>query len=99
MWLYLIVGALAVVGLAGGAVMGGVFTIVLLPIAAIVLVGGLVYTAMGRAGERQQSGGPAGAGARGGGATQPPLPHSAPSQPGHVRTSPEALADARRVQQ
>jgi hypothetical protein len=94
MWLYLIVGALVVVGLAGGAVMGGVFTIVLFPIAAIVLIGGLVYTAMGRAGERQQGGGSAGAGS-----TQPPLPHTAASEPGHVRTSPEALADARRVQQ
>jgi hypothetical protein len=89
MWLYMIVGVLVLVGLAGGAVMGGVFTLVLISIAVIVLLGGLVYTAMGRAGERRQ----------GGGGTQPPLPHSAPSEPGHVRTSPEALADARRVQQ
>jgi hypothetical protein len=89
MWLYMIVAALVVLGLAGGALMGGVFTIVLIPIALILLVGGLIYMAMGRAGERRQ----------GGGGAPAPLPHSAASQPGHVRTSPEGLTDARRLQQ
>ncbi len=35
----------------------------------------------------------------GGGMDDPPLPHSEPDKPGHVRTSPEALADAPRAQQ
>ncbi len=92
MWLYMILGVLVVVGLLGGIVAGGVFTLVLIPLAVIVLVGSLIYMAMGRAAEGRQ-----GAGA--GRGSQPPLPHSAPSEPGHVPNSPEALADARRVQQ
>jgi hypothetical protein len=89
MWLYIIVGALVLVGLLGGIVAGGVFTLVLIPIAVVVFLGGLIYTAMGRSSEGRQ----------GGGGSPPPLPHSAQSEPGHIRSSPEALADARRAQQ
>jgi cell division protein FtsN len=91
MWLYMIVGVLVLVGLLGGIVAGGVFTLVLIPVAVIVFIGGLVYMAMGRAAEERQGGG--------GSHSQPPLPHNAPSEPSHVPSSPEALADARRVQQ
>jgi hypothetical protein len=90
MWLYIIVLALAVLALAGGALLGGVFTIVLIPIAVIVFVGAAVYRSMGAAAERRE-GGPE--------PENPPYPHSVPDQPGHVRTDPETLADARRVQQ
>ncbi len=90
MWLYLIFGALVVLGLAGGAVMGGVFTIVLIPLAVIILLGSLVYMAMGRAAEARE---------QGGSSESRPLPHTMPGEPSHAPTSPEALADARRVQQ
>ena len=89
MWMYLIVVALVVVGLAGGAFAGGIFTIVLMPLAVIVLVASIAYRGMGHAAERKS-----------GGSGEPdPLPHNSPSQPGHVRTSPERLVDARRAQQ
>jgi hypothetical protein len=89
MWLYIIVVALAILALAGGALLGGVFTIVLIPIALIVFIGGVVYRAMGQAAQSRE----------GADVEDPPYPHSVPDQPGHVRTDPEALADARRVQQ
>jgi len=89
MWLYLIVVALVVLGIGGGILAGGIFTIVLVPLALIVLISGLSYSALGRAAQRHASGG----------AADEPLPHSGPSDGGHVRTSPERLADARRVQQ
>ena len=78
------------VGLLGGIVAGGVFTLVLIPIAVIVLLAGLVYTAMGRSAEGRRAGGSS---------SPPPLPHDLPAEPSHVPDSPEALADARRVQQ
>jgi hypothetical protein len=90
MWLYLIVAALVVLGLVGGAFAGGIFTIVLLPIAAIVLIAGLAYTSLGRGAEQKQNA-----------ATpeEPGLPHNVERSSGHAPTSPEALADSRRVHQ
>ena len=82
--------ALVVLGLFGGVAAGGIFTIVLLPIAAIALVAGIAYRGMGHAAESTaggQTGEPA------------PLPHSSPNDPARVQTSPEGLADARRAQQ
>jgi hypothetical protein len=89
MWLYLVVVVLLVLGVAGGILAGGVFTIVLVPLALIVLVSGLSYSALGRAAQRHS----------GGGAGDRPLPHAGEPDSGHVRTSPERLADARRVEQ
>jgi hypothetical protein len=89
MWLYLIVVVLLIFGVAGGILAGGVFTIVLVPLALIVLVSGLSASALGRAAQRHS----------GGGAGDRPLPHSEGTESGHVRTSPERLADARRVEQ
>jgi hypothetical protein len=89
MWLYLIVAVLVVLGVVGGIFAGGVFTIVLVPLALIVLVSGLGYSALGRAAQRHA----------GGGEGDRPLPHGQGSESGHVATSPERLADARRVQQ
>jgi hypothetical protein len=89
MYLYLVVAALAVIGIIGGIATGGIFTIALIPIAVVVLVAGIAYRSMGHAAER----------GHGSGGTEPPLPHSAPDEPGHVPTSPEGLADARRAQQ
>jgi hypothetical protein len=86
MWFYLVIAALVVIGLVGGVAGAGIFTIVLLPIAVIVLVAGIAYRAMG------QVGAPLGGDA-------PPLPHSLPDDPARVSASPEDLADARRAQQ
>ncbi len=94
MWLYLLGGALVLIGLVGSLAGGGIFTLVLIPVGLVVLGSAMAYGMFQRAGERS-----------GGGdtdahpSTGEPLPHSARGDTGHVPTSPEALADARRVQQ
>lgn len=88
MWLYMLVAALAVLGVAGGIAGGGIFTIVLIPLAVIVLVAGIAYRGMGQAaGGGQAAGDP------------PSLPTSSPEDPARVQASPEDLVDARRAQQ
>jgi hypothetical protein len=87
MWLYPIVAALVVLGIIGGIFGGGIFTIVLLPLAALVLFSGLGYSAIARTMQERA------------GASQRPLPHRDDRDTGHVPTSPEALADARRAHQ
>ncbi len=87
MWLYPIVIALVVLGIVGGIFAGGIFTIVLLPLAALVLFSGLGYGAIARAVQERQ------------GTTNAPLPHRDDRGGGEVETSPERLVDARRVQQ
>ena len=91
MWLYMFVGALVVLGILGGAVLGGVFTIVLIPIALIILVAAIGYSVAARAARPK-----AAAGSETGGS----LPtNQQPGSGGHVRTTPERLVDARRAQQ
>jgi hypothetical protein len=51
MWLYTIVIALVILGVVGGVFAGGIFTIILVPIALIVLFSGLAYSLMARAPE------------------------------------------------
>jgi hypothetical protein len=92
MWIYMIVAFLVVIGIVGGLAAGGIFTIVLLPIAAIVLVASIAYRGMGHAAEVGGSGGGESAGPS-------PLPHSSPTDPARVQSSPEGLADARRAEQ
>jgi hypothetical protein len=87
MWLYPVVIALVLLGIIGGILSGGIFTIVLLPLAGLVLVSGLGYGALARAAEQRE------------GASSRPLPHRDDRGGGQVETSPERLADARRVQQ
>jgi hypothetical protein len=90
MWLSMIVVALVVVGIVGGIFAGGIFTIVLVPIAAIVLLAGLGYSFLARAAEEKAGAADAGN----------PLPHQPPDHAsGHVPTSPERLADERRIRQ
>ncbi len=89
----MIAAVLLVFGLVGAVFTGGIFTILVLPLGVIVLVGALV----------------AGMWSRGSGASahgekseiEPrPLPHSNRPQPGTTgTTSPEELADARREAQ
>jgi predicted membrane metal-binding protein len=90
MWLYPFVGLLVILALLGGIVLGGVFTIVLVPLAIIAALTALVGMAMAR-GEEGKSGALGGA--------EPPLPHNQPRDPGHELASPEQLTDARRAAQ
>ncbi|MBV8988366.1 MAG: hypothetical protein JOY58_15570 [Solirubrobacterales bacterium] len=95
MWLYILGIGLVLLGLAG-LFAGGIFTIVLVPLGIIVLVAAVT---MGMFSRRAQ--------ARAGGSTEPsqrreaekPLPTSQPPDPGRVPTTPEGLADARRIEQ
>lgn len=89
MWLYLIALVLVIVGIVGGLLSGGIFTIVLLPLAAIVLLSGLGYSLIARAAAEKAGAADAGN----------PLPHQPERAPGHVTSSPERLADERRVRQ
>jgi hypothetical protein len=89
MWVYLVVAALVVLGIVGGIFAGGIFTIVLLPIAAVILGSSIVYTYMGKSAEQSQQAD----------TPEPALPHGQPAAPSEVRTSPQKLADARRASQ
>jgi hypothetical protein len=89
MWVYIVVAALVVIGIFGGIFAGGIFTIVLLPIAGIILVASLAYTTLGKGAEQKAGAAP----------PQPALPHDVERPSGHTRTTPEGLADARRIRQ
>jgi flagellar basal body-associated protein FliL len=93
MWLYLIAGVLILFGIVGGIFTGGIFTIVILPLGVVVLVGGVVAAMWSRA-TQASAGGEASAS----GTEHPPLRHTAPPETSTVNT-PEDLADARRAQQ
>jgi hypothetical protein len=89
MWLYPIVIALIIAGIVGGIFAGGMFTIVLIPLAVVVLFSGLAYSMMARAAEEKAGAADA----------DRPLPHQRPSGNGQEAHTPEQLADARRVHQ
>lgn len=89
MWFYIVAVAILLAGIIGTFATGGIFTIVLLPLGLIGVVSAVGYRALGHAAQVRQ----------GGGASGSPLPHSSPGEPGHVPTTPEGLADARRAQQ
>jgi hypothetical protein len=91
MWFYPIVLVLVVLAAVGGVAAGGIFTLVLVPIAGLALISGLVYMSLAHTAERR-------AGTTAGG-TDRPLPHRETPAGGHIRTSPERLADARRAEQ
>jgi hypothetical protein len=94
MWFYPVMLVLVILALAGGTLAGGIYTIVLVPLAMIALVSAVVYAIWGRAlqGSAQGTGGGAHAGSR-------PLPHNRRRPSGRAPSSPERLADARRRQQ
>jgi hypothetical protein len=95
MWLYMIAAVLLILGIVGGALTGGIFTIVLLPLGVIVLIAALVM-AMWSRGTVSKTGGE-----KSMAAGEPrPLPHTDRAQPGSSGTSaPEELVDARRQAQ
>ena len=91
MWFYPILAILVLLGLAGAIFMGGVFTLVLVPLVAVVVVSLVGYAMWAR------SQAPAGAGAEG--ASGGPLPHRRQRPPSRVRTTPERLVEGRGQQQ
>jgi hypothetical protein len=91
MWLYLLALVLVILGIVGGIASGGIFTIVLVPVGLIVAGSAALYAMWGRSVQ-----GKAGANADAAPSTNRPLPHSQERDSGHVPTSPERLADARR---
>ncbi|MBV8941385.1 MAG: hypothetical protein JO321_08185 [Solirubrobacterales bacterium] len=92
MWLLFILGFLVLLALVGGALAGGIFTIVLIPLAAIALISAIVYTYFGGAAQRRAGGER--------GVQRPPTPPTT-QQPSSAPapSTPEELADARRANQ
>lgn len=88
----MIVAFLGLLAVIGGALAGGIFTIVLIPLAAIALFTGIAYTYFSGAAERRASGDRR--------RDRPSAPPTA-QQPSSVPrpSSPEELADARRASQ
>jgi uncharacterized protein (DUF58 family) len=94
MWLYFLALIFVVAGIVGGIAGGGIFTIVLVPIAFIIAVSTFLYSLWSRA-----STGAAGGEVDAHPSTGRPLPHSFRRDRGGAPSSPERLADARRGQQ
>lgn len=94
MWFYPVLIALVILAIVGGTLAGGVFTLVLVPLAVVVAVSAVVYAMWGRAIQ-----GSAGAATDAGTTTEAPLPHQRRRPSGRAPSSPEGLADARRQQQ
>jgi predicted lipid-binding transport protein (Tim44 family) len=92
MWLLVVIAFLGLVAILGGAFAGGIFTIVLIPLAVIAFVTAVGYSYFSGSAERHASGDRR----RG----RPPAPPTA-QQPSSVPrpSSPEELADARRSNQ
>jgi hypothetical protein len=93
MWFYMIAAFLVLVGIIGGLASGGIFTIIFIPLGAMMLVVAVLLGMWHRAQE-----------ARAGGQTQgskvdpAPLRHT-PPQGAPTPSTPEELVDARRAQQ
>ena len=92
MWLYIVALVLVVFGVVGGFASGGIFTIIFVPLGLLIVVSAAVYGWMGGSAQRRaEAEPPAGA--------EQPLPSVPGRDSGHVPTSPERLADARRSSQ
>jgi hypothetical protein len=94
MWLYIIALVLLIFGLVGGVLTGGIFTIVFIPLGIIAVVSAIAYGAWGRAAQGRQ-----GADTDATPSTGEPLPASQHRNTAAPPSTPEQLADARRVQQ
>lgn len=93
MWFYPLLLILVLLGIAGAVFLGGVFTLVLVPLVVVALASTLGYALWAR------SQAPAGQGDEPGPRAGRPLPHQPRRESGHVTASPERRADARRQQQ
>ena len=94
MWFYPLLIVLAILAIVGGTLAGGVYTIVLIPLAVIAAISAIVYAMWGRA-----AGSQAGADTHASATSVEPLPHQRQRPSGRAPSSPERLADARRQQQ
>jgi uncharacterized membrane protein YfcA len=94
MWFYPLLLVLVVMAVVGGTLAGGVYTIVLIPLAVIALACWAIYSLWGRA-----LAGRPGASTEQTHGTDQPLPHRERRPTGRVRTTPERLVDARRQEQ
>jgi predicted lipid-binding transport protein (Tim44 family) len=92
MWLLVVIAFLGLVAILGGAFAGGIFTIVLIPLAVIAFVTAVAYTYFSGSAQRRASGERR--------RDRPPAPPTA-QQPSSVArpSTPEELADARRANQ
>jgi len=93
MWFYMIAVFLVLVGIIGGVASGGIFTLIFIPLGAIMPV---VAVLMGMWHRSQQAS--AGGQTEGSKTEQAPLRHT-PPQGTPSPTRPEELVDARRAQQ
>ena len=91
MWLYIFVVPLVVVMIIGGLLAGGIFTIVFLPIAVIIVAAAVIYTMWAQStdpenipGERERV---------------EPLPHTGHRNTAAAPSRPDQLVDARRGEQ
>ena len=94
MWFYPLVLLLVILAVIGGTLAGGIFTIVLIPLAVVVLASAVIYGLWGRA-----LAGGAGGSQEATQTSDRPLPHRFGRRTGRAPSSPERLADARRQQQ
>jgi hypothetical protein len=94
MWLYILAFFLLIFGIVGSVLSGGIFTIVLLPLGIIALISAVVFGAFGRSAQDRY-----GASANAGSSTVRPLPASGHSNTSAAPTTPDEIAEARRVQQ
>ena len=91
MWLYIFVVPLVVVMVIGGLLAGGIFTIVFLPIALIIIAATIIYTMWAQStqpqnipGERERV---------------KPLPHTPHGNATSAPSTPDQLVDARQGEQ
>jgi uncharacterized protein (DUF58 family) len=93
MWFYPILLILVLLGIAGGVFLGGVYTLVLVPLVVVVIVSAVGYALWARS-QAVASGA--------GGAADPsahqPLPHRRERVPSRATTTPERLVEGRRQQ-
>jgi hypothetical protein len=91
MWLYILVIPLAIVMVIGGLLAGGIFTLVFLPIAVIIIAAAIIYTMWGSATDTPNIPGE--------GERVEPLPHTAHRNTAAAPSTPDQLVDARRGEQ
>jgi hypothetical protein len=94
MWLYILVFVLLIFGIVGSVLSGGIFTIVLVPLGVIALISAVAFGAFGRSAQGRH-----GASTNARTSTGRPLPTSERSNTAPQPSTPEQLAEARRVQQ
>lgn len=91
MWLLFFALPLVIVMIVGGLLAGGIFTIVFIPLAAIIIAGTIIYLMWGKATERENIPGER--------ESVEPLPHTHHSNAASAPTQPDELVNARQGQQ